>query len=137
MTTGLEMPSTLRAAPRTEGAAATARVVERAIVLLLLGALLAGVALVLAPFATAILFGAILAVATWPLRALFLRAGLGGGAAAVLMTLAALALFGLPAILAAPRLAAGVAEGVADLQALLASMAGEPPGWVARLPLAG
>ena len=54
----------------------TTMLVERSVVLLLVGLLLLGVALVLRPFATAILFALILAVATWPLRLLLVRAGL-------------------------------------------------------------
>jgi len=53
--------------------------IERSIVLLLVAGLLIGVAAVLRPFTTAILFGTILAIAVWPLRQARTRWGLGMG----------------------------------------------------------
>ena len=84
----------------------TAMLVERSVVLLLVGLLLLGVALVLRPFATAILFALILAVATWPLRLLLVRAGLSPRLAATLMSLGGLLAIGLPMLAIAPRLRA-------------------------------
>jgi predicted PurR-regulated permease PerM len=115
----------------------TERLIERAIVLMLFGGLVLGVLLVLQPLATAILFGAILAIATWPLRSALLRLGLGHGAAAMLMFLAAVLLAGLPLLAAAPRLATALTEGALRLEALLATFPAGPPDWLARLPLAG
>src|SRR5689334_20502594 len=80
----------------------TTRILERAIVLLLFAGLLAGVLAVLAPFATAILFGTILAIAAWPLREFLLRHGLGRGATAMLLFLVGLAVIGLPITAIAP-----------------------------------
>ena len=56
------------AAPSTIGGIATSRLIEAALALGLVGLLLWGVLMVLAPFVMAILFGAFIAVGTWPLR---------------------------------------------------------------------
>ena len=69
---------------------------ERAVILLLFGGLVIGVLTVLRPFATAILFGAILAVATWPMRDFLLGRGLSRGLTALLLLLFALAVIALP-----------------------------------------
>ena len=50
----------------TSGPSGTTQLLERAILLLLFAGLLIGVLAVLRPFATAIMFGAILAIAAWP-----------------------------------------------------------------------
>ncbi|MFM2151539.1 MAG: hypothetical protein RLZZ187_3845, partial [Pseudomonadota bacterium] len=68
-------------APTEAAAQATRALIEHAFVLMLLGGLVLGVLMVLQPLATAILFGAVLAIATWPLRSALLRLGLGHGAA--------------------------------------------------------
>ncbi|MBX9702393.1 MAG: hypothetical protein K2X74_23345, partial [Acetobacteraceae bacterium] len=92
------MPDPDAAAPlRADGAApvsiaqaadvGTVRLVERAVILLLLALLLLGVLRVLQPFAIAILFGAFIAIGTWPLRALMVRRGIPRGAAATLLLL--------------------------------------------------
>ena len=56
----------------------------------------------LRPFATAILFGAILAVAAWPMRDFLLRSGLSRGLTALLLLLSALAIIALPMIAMGP-----------------------------------
>ena len=53
----------------------TKQLLERAILLLLFAGLLLGVLAVLRPFATALLFGTIPAIAAWPLRELLLLCG--------------------------------------------------------------
>ena len=111
--------------------------IERAIVLLLFAGLVVGVLMVLRPFATALLFGAVLAIATWPLRAALSRRGFGHGSIAALMLLGAALLVGLPVVLAAPHLAIGLTEGAARLEASLSALAAAPPDWIARLPLFG
>ena len=65
-----------------EQVTATVFAIERAVVLLIIALLLLGVFEVLRPFITAILFGAILAVAAWPAREALVRLGLPRGAAA-------------------------------------------------------
>ena len=57
----------------------TTQLLERAFLLLLFAGLLLGILAVLRPFTTAILFGAILAIAAWPLRDFLLRCGLNRG----------------------------------------------------------
>ena len=115
----------------------TAMLVERSVVLLLVGLLLLGVALVLRPFATAILFALILAVATWPIRLLLVRAGLSPKLAATLMSLGGLLAIGLPMLAIAPRLSARLAEGARGVEAALIALPSVPPDWVAQVPLAG
>jgi predicted PurR-regulated permease PerM len=130
---------TLPARPEPAGAAPgdAVTLIERAVVLVVFGGLMLGVALVLRPFATALLFGAILAIATWPLRAALVRAGLRRGLVAALMLLAALILVGLPVLAVAPRLSVQLAEAAHRLGAVLATLSDAPPDWVAGVPLVG
>lgn len=122
-------------APQGAGTVAT---IERALVLLLIALLLLGVFEVLRPFITAILFGAILAVAAWPLRDLMVvRAGLPRGAAATVLLLLALCLLALPALILAPGLAGQVAHGSERVAEFLATLPQVPPDWLAGLPLIG
>src|SRR5690349_11961893 len=109
------------------GAIGTTQFLERAVVLLLFAGLLFGVVAVLRPFATAILFGTILAIAVWPLRELLLRRGLKRGLTATLLLFLALAVVGLPLIAVAPGLAEHLAQGGRRLQAYLASAPQAPP----------
>ncbi|WP_160939460.1 AI-2E family transporter [Teichococcus coralli] len=126
------MPAAPEAAP-----SGTVTVVERTIVVMLFGGLVLGVVLVLRPLATALLFGAILAIATWPLRRMLVRAGIGHTATAVLMLLTSLLLVGLPLLAAAPRLAARLSEAGLRLEATLATLSAAPPDWVLSLPVVG
>ena len=82
-----------------------AQLLERAILLLLFAGLVIGILAVLQPFATGILFGAILAIAAWPLRDLLLRHGLKRGLTATLLLFLALAVVAVPLIAIAPGLA--------------------------------
>ena len=116
---------------------ATGTLIEHAFLLMLFAGLVLGVLMVLQPLATAILFGAVLAIATWPLRSALLRAGLGRGAAAALRSVAAIVLAGLPLLAAAPRLASGLAEGSVRLEAILATFPADPPPALQRVPLVG
>src|SRR5215472_8679640 len=63
------------------GSTGTTQLLERAFLLLLFAGLLFGILAVLRPFGTGILFGAILAIAAWPLRA----SDAGGGSPAGLL----------------------------------------------------
>src|SRR5262245_17634642 len=80
----------------------TAGLIERSITLLLVVVLLIGVLAILKPFAAAILFGATLAIAAWPLRQRLIRRGLGLKAAALLLLLLALLVIVLPVLVMAP-----------------------------------
>jgi predicted PurR-regulated permease PerM len=121
---------------RAAASAGTTQLLERAIVLLLFGGLLIGVLAVLRPFVTAVLFGAILAIAAWPVRNLLLSRGLGRRLTATLLFLVALAIIVLPVIAVAPRLAEHLMQGIQNLQIYLASDP-ELPRSLARLPLVG
>ena len=65
--------------------ASPTQLLERAVLLLLFAGLLLGILAVLRPFTTGILFGAILAIAAWPLRDSLLRRGLRRGLVATLL----------------------------------------------------
>lgn len=115
----------------------TVRLVERAAVLLLLALLLFGVMRVLQPFAVAILFGAFIAIGTWPLRALLVRLGLGRATAAAAMLILLILLVALPALAMAPGLSGQIHKGAAMLRDLLEQAPATPPGWASGLPLVG
>lgn len=110
--------------------------IERSVLVLLFLALLAGVVAVLRPFATAILFGAALATAVWPLRQALVRRGLARGTAAALLLLSSLALLVVPVLVVAPSLADQLVNGVQQAQAYFA-VSPEKPAWVVGLPLVG
>ena len=61
-------PLSLRERADAAASTGTTQLLERAVLLLLFAGLLLGILAVLRPFATGILFGAILAIAAWPLR---------------------------------------------------------------------
>jgi predicted PurR-regulated permease PerM len=131
----LTEPPPLADAGAPRGAMTT--MVERAVVLLLLGGLLLGVALVLLPFLTAVLFAAVLAVATWPLRSALVRLGLPRRLVALVMVVLGLALVGLPLLATAPRLAARVGDGARIVQTSLSTLPQAPPEWVTDIPIVG
>jgi len=114
----------------------TTQLLERAFLLLLFAGLLFGILAVLQPFATGILFGAILAIAAWPLRELLLRRGLTRGLAATLLLLLALAVVALPLVAVAPSLAERLSQGADRVQDYFA---GSPqvPARLADLPVVG
>ena len=120
--------------PHGTGTVAT---IERAIVLGLIALLLLGVFEVLRPFITAILFGAIVAVAAWPAREALVNAGLPRGGAAALLLVLAICLVALPALVLAPGLANQVEHAGENLAAALATVPPRPPRWLAGLPLIG
>src|SRR5215208_5369298 len=130
-----QLPS-LEDEPRAAAALGTTQLLERAVMLLLFAGLLLGVLAVLRPFATAILFGTILAIAAWPLRDLLLRRGLKRGPASALLLLLAFAVVALPVLVVAPGLAEQLAQGARRLQAYLAG-APEAPAWLGGLPAVG
>src|SRR5262252_5263630 len=130
-----ELPSRKDEA-RADAAIGNTQLLERAVLLLLFGGLLLGILAVLLPFTTAILFGAILAIAGWPLRDFLLRAGLRRGLAATLLLLLALALVALPMMAVAPSLAEHLTQGADRLQHYFAS-APPVPSWLAGLPVVG
>src|SRR5215469_6430401 len=110
-----ELPSPAERAGVT-ASTGTTQFLERAFLLLLFAGLLVGILAVLRPFTTAILFGAILAIAAWPLRDLLLRSGLRRGLAATLLLLLALAVVALPLLAMAPGLGERLTQGASRLQ---------------------
>jgi len=113
----------------------TRTMIERLLALGAFACLLLGVALVLRPFVTGILFGGIVVIATWPIREALVRNGVSVGLTASLLLLVALGTVGIPAIVLAPGLAERIVEGIQRLQAYFAG-APELPNWLAHIPFA-
>ena len=130
-----ELPS-LEDQARAAAATEITQLLERAVLLLLFAGLVIGVLAVLRPFTTAILFGAILAIAAWPLRDFLLRCGLKRGLDATLLLLLALAVVVLPLLAVAPGLADRLTQGADRLQDYFAS-APRVPSWLTGLPIVG
>jgi predicted PurR-regulated permease PerM len=122
--------------PPPSQSARTRLVVERAIILVLVAGLLAGVVQILRPFATAILFGGALAVAVWPLRMALVRTGIRRGLCAALLLFASLVLIVGPVLALAPSLTRQVTQGLHLAHEFL--IAHPPaPAWLERVPLVG
>src|SRR3954453_9157818 len=121
---------------RSAVAIGTRQLLERAVLLLLFAGLIIGVLAVLRPFATAILFGAILAIAAWPLRDILLQRGLRRGLVAALLLLLALGVVVLPLLAVAPGLAERLTSGASRLQDYFVSSPQLPPR-IAGLPVVG
>src|SRR5215470_4693727 len=130
-----ELPSPAERAGVT-ASTGTTQFLGRAVLLLLFAGLLVGILAVLRPFTTAILFGAIRAIAAWPLRDLLLRSGLRRGLAATLLLLLALAVVALPLLAMAPGLGERLTQGASRLRDYFAS-APQIPSWLAGLPVVG
>src|SRR3954468_12071174 len=103
--------------------------IERSIVLLLVIGLLIGVAAVLRPFTTAILFGATLAIAVWPLRQAMIGWGLRRGLPAAVLLLVVV----LPVLTLAPAMSGHLGAGIQRVQRYFAT-APEHPAWFASVP---
>jgi predicted PurR-regulated permease PerM len=110
--------------------------IERSILVLLFVGLCVGVLAIVKPFTTAILFGAALATAAWPIRQRLIRRGMRRGAAATLLLLLSLVLILLPMLAVAPHLADQMVRGTERLQAYFASTPAQP-AWIRNLPLVG
>ncbi len=98
------MENKVKSQPGLAGLGNTA-LIEKLIVLLLFFAFLAGVLMVLLPFGIGLLFGAIIAISTWPLREWMRRRGLSPFMSATLLLLLLLAFVAVPVLLLAPRMA--------------------------------
>lgn len=114
----------------------TAVLIERMVAVALFVGLLIGVALVLFPFTTAILFGGIIVIATWPVHEWLLRKGLSNGLAALVLTLASIALIVVPAVVLAPRLGGQLVELFNHAQKLIDETP-DLPAWLTGLPVIG
>ena len=113
----------------------TTTLIERLIALAGFACLLVGVALVLRPFVTGILFGGIIAIASWPIRDWLVRHGLSVGLTATVLLLVALGTVGVPAIILAPGLGERLVDGIQRVQAYFAGSP-ELPNWIAQVPWA-
>ena len=130
------MPDELRQ-PAYEGTpddTARMALIERSILVLLVVGLLIGVLAIVKPFTTAILFGASLATAAWPLRQALIRRGLGRGSAAALLLVLSLVVVVLPMLVVAPSLADQLSQGMERVQSYFAATP-EQPAWIRSLPL--
>jgi predicted PurR-regulated permease PerM len=116
--------------------AARVALIERSILVLLVLGLFIGVLAVVKPFTIAILFGAALATATWPIRQTLVRQGLGRGATAAVLLLLSLVLVVLPMLAFAPHLADQIVRGTQRVQSYFAATP-EPPAWIKAVPLLG
>jgi predicted PurR-regulated permease PerM len=99
--------------------------------------LVLGVLLVLRPFATAIMFGSILAIALWPLRDALVKRGVKPGFAAGLLLLMLLVLAVGPVLALAPSLVATAEIGVHLAREAIANAPETPPDWLTGLPFIG
>src|SRR5437763_608858 len=116
--------------------AARVALIERSILVMLVLGLFIGVLAVVRPFTIAILFGAALATAAWPIRQALIRQGLGRGATAALLLLLSLVLVVLPMIAFAPHLADQMVRGTQRVQSYFAATP-EQPAWIKTVPLLG
>ncbi len=121
---------------RTSGDPGRALWIERSVLVLLFIGLLVGVWEVLRPFTTALLFGAALATAVWPLRRALVRHGFGHKGAAAILLVLSIALVAVPMLIVAPRLAEQVGQGVQRAETYFAA-APEAPKWLIDAPLVG
>ncbi|MGZ5182392.1 MAG: AI-2E family transporter [Ramlibacter sp.] len=114
------------------------RLMEQLTGVLALVVLVGGALIVVAPFVTALLWGAILAFSTYR-PYLRLAGALGGhrGIAALLIVLAILVVLIAPIVYAGSAFATRVPELVLGLQAKLGSGAPPLPDWITQLPLVG
>lgn len=114
----------------------TALLIERIVAILLFAALLVAVAFVLRPFVTAILFGGILVISTWPAHEWLLRRGLSNALAASILVVITVTFIIVPAVALAPRLGAQLIELVERVEIFL-NNAPDLPTWISNLPLIG
>lgn len=97
----------------------------------------AGGLLVIAPFASAILWAAVICFSTWPLHERLDRQCGSRTLAASIMTLLIIVVTVLPFVLAAVALDKQVAGIVQYVQAINTHGLPQPPDWVQRIPLVG
>jgi predicted PurR-regulated permease PerM len=114
-----------------------APIMERGLAIVAVGIVLLGILATLQPFATSIMFGAILAIALWPLRDGLVRRGVGRGLAATLLILLVLAAIVVPTIAIAPGLVEAINAGMVWSREALLRAPLEPPERLASLPVVG
>src|SRR5215471_4064650 len=129
----MEMPNDAAPDDNWRPELGTAGLIERSITLLLVVVLLLGVLAVLKPFAAAILFGATLAIAAWPLRQWLVRRGLGRRVAAALLLLLSLLVIVLPVLIMAPVLTDELKEFLGSFESYFAATP-RRPDWLDNVP---
>jgi predicted PurR-regulated permease PerM len=108
------------------------------LIVLMIGLLLLGSFWTLLPFLGAIVWAATIAVATWPMLMLVQQKTGGRRAVAVLvMTVLILLIFIVPLSVALGSLLEAAGRSPALLQDFMVRGLGEPPGWIASVPLVG
>jgi predicted PurR-regulated permease PerM len=113
------------------------RLIERGMALAAVGAVLLGIFATLQPFATAIMFGAILAIALWPVRDWMVAKGIRPAFTATLLILLVLASVVVPMLAVAPGLIEAINAGMGWARQAIDNAPATPPGWMATLPLVG
>jgi predicted PurR-regulated permease PerM len=121
---------------RTPDDTARVALIERSILVLLFVGTFIGVLAVVKPFTTAMLFGAALATAAWPIRQALIRHGVGRGLAATLLLLLSLVIVVLPMLAVAPNLADQMVQGAQRVESYFAATPDQPV-WMRGLPLVG
>jgi predicted PurR-regulated permease PerM len=111
--------------------------IERGLAIAVVGAVLVGIVATLRPFATAIMFGAILAIALWPLRDALVRRGVRRALAATLLIILVLAAIVVPTLAVAPGLVEAINAGMNWAREALLHAPSTPPEWLSGLPLVG
>lgn len=122
--------------PKPQDGVRNSSLTEKFALLALFSLLVLGVYFILKPFITGIVFGGILAIAAWPVRAWLVRHGLSGPWAATLMLVALLLFVLVPTVLTAPGLALEVKSLAERVTVLLASTP-QLPNWITELPWVG
>jgi predicted PurR-regulated permease PerM len=125
-----------RADQRMPDAGGRVALIERSILVLLVVGLVIGVLAIVKPFTTAILFGAALATAAWPIRQALIRRGLTRGPSAMLLLVLSGVLVVLPLLAIAPHLADQLVWAIERVQVYFAATP-EPPAWIRGAPLIG
>src|SRR5438309_10496603 len=120
----------------TRDDAAGVALIERSILVMLVLDRFIAVLAVVSPFTIAILFGAALATAAWPIRQALVRQGLGRGPTAALLLLLSLVLVVLPMLAFAPHLTDQMVRGTQRVQSYFAATP-EQPSWMKTVPLLG
>jgi predicted PurR-regulated permease PerM len=111
--------------------------IERGIVLVLVAGLVLGILATLRPFATAILFGSILAIALWPLRRGLVARGVRPGLSAGLLLLLVIVAVVAPLLAVAPGLVAAAEHGLVVARQALDAAPVAAPDWLRGLPVLG
>jgi len=114
------------------------KLIERAVLLLLVGGLGYACLQIVAPFVPPFIWAMILSLSTWPYY-LTLSRWLGGrrNLAAILLTLLQLLVFVVPAVLALSAITEHAPNMETLFERLVEWLRGEPPEWLANLPWVG